>query len=48
MEGLRQIYDKTRFTRKSYEKVTTKMYNTSISCRMTASSMHAVIILIIH
>jgi len=52
---LRQMYDKTRFTKKSYDKVTTKVMTKLpqnvrqlISCRTTASRTHAVIILISH
>jgi len=44
-EGLRQMYDKTRFTKKIVWQLQQKLRQNVrhlISCRTTASSMHAV------
>jgi len=55
MASLRQIYDKTQFTKELYEKVTRnirqsydKMYDSSLAVFMTAARMHGVIISIFY
>jgi len=50
-ECLRQMYDKTRLTKNRTTKLPRKLRQNVrqlISCRTTASSVHAVIILIFH